>query len=75
MMLKDLLYYDDHLHKTYNDLSHFTNTNSMKQTQEKTNLIYDVNKTVGNNELPENQHFKGMVKKWLSDNPAVMEQF
>ncbi len=51
-ILRDLLFYDDHLHQTYNDLSSFTNTNSIKTKHSETNLEYDVNKEVKNNELP-----------------------
>jgi len=32
-ILRDLLFYDDVLHRTYNDLSSFTNTNSIKVKQ------------------------------------------
>jgi len=58
-ILRDLLYYDDHLYKTHNDLSSFTNTNSIKGKADNTNLEFDANKTVTNNELPENAKFRG----------------
>lgn len=64
-ILRDLLFYDKVLHLTYNDLSSFTNTNSIKVKQEGTDLKFDANKTVLNNELPENSHFKGFTKRWL----------
>lgn len=37
-ILRDLLFYDEKLHHTYNDLSSFTNTNSIKVAQKDTNL-------------------------------------
>jgi hypothetical protein len=60
------------LHHTYNDLSSFTNTNSLKVKHEGTDLKFDANKTVLNNELPENEQFKGLTKRWLAENPAVL---
>ncbi len=51
---RDLLYYDDNLYKTYNDLSSFSNTSNLdqkqlkkKEEQNKDNLhslSYDANK-------------------------------
>lgn len=53
-LLRDLLYYDDRLHYTYNDLSHFNNTSTLKQKQEAAyDLSFDVNqKFKDQNELP-----------------------
>ena len=34
-LLRDLLLYDDRLHFTFNDLSHFSNTGGMKVTKDK----------------------------------------
>lgn len=65
-ILRDLLFYDEKLHHTYNDLSSFSNTNSIKVKQAATDLEFDANKTVAVNEIPENAQFKGFTNKWLS---------
>jgi hypothetical protein len=72
-IIRDLLYYDDHLHKTHNDLSSFTNTNSIKVKTTNTDIEFDANKTVTNNEMPDNVKFRGSVKKWLADNGQVRD--
>lgn len=43
-LVRDLLFYDDHLHLTFNDLSSFNNTSCL-QPKEKNNheLTYDPN--------------------------------
>ncbi|CAD8103834.1 unnamed protein product [Paramecium sonneborni] len=70
-LFRDLLYYDDQLHKTYHDLSKFSNTagQSIKQQDKKNyNLTTDINdELLKSNELPENQKYQGIVKKILID--------
>jgi hypothetical protein len=48
-ILKDLLYYDDNLHKTHNDLSSFTNTNSIKTKSKQGDMFHDPNKDINKN--------------------------
>ena len=46
VLLRDLLFYDDRLHYTYNDLSSFSNTNNLKvEGPQPYDLSYDPNKT------------------------------
>lgn len=54
-LLRDLLFYDQNLHKTFNDLSSFSNTAGLKMDKDKQDLTYDVNAEMEEkNYLPEN---------------------
>ncbi|CAD8102715.1 unnamed protein product [Paramecium primaurelia] len=70
-LFRDLLYYDDQLHKTYHDLSKFSNTagQTIKQQDKKNyNLTTDINEELlKSNELPQNLKYKGIVKNILID--------
>ena len=51
ILIRDLLFYDNRLHLSFNDISTFSNTNNIKMTDEqlkkkkdKNGLSYDVNK-------------------------------
>ena len=78
---RDLLYYDDNLNKSYNDLSSFNNTSNLKleditESDKKHDLTYDVNKQfVEKNELPENAKYKGCVKKFMQANQKLFEGY
>ncbi|KAM3137160.1 hypothetical protein pb186bvf_010706 [Paramecium bursaria] len=65
-IIRDLLLYDDNLHQTYNDLSKFQNTSGVKlKTQ---SLSQDGNEILAKeNLLPENQKYRGIVKKILNE--------
>ena len=74
---RDLLHYDDRLHFTFNDLSAFNNTSTLKQEQKgQYDLTYDANKEMqGKNELPQNAQYKGCVKKYLQQRKALFEGY
>lgn len=64
---RDLLHYDERLHFTFNDLTPFNNTSTLKQDQPGDyDLTYDANKLMQDkNELPENAQYKGCVKRYM----------
>ena len=65
-MLKDLLFYDQFLHKTYNDLSSFSNTAGLKVDKDKQDLKFDANADMeAKNYLEENAKYRGYVKKFM----------
>ena len=61
--------YDDKLHFTYNDLSHFSNTGGIKVNGDKEyDLKYDPNQEMKEkNELPENAKYKGFIHKFMEE--------
>lgn len=68
-LFRDLLYYDSYLHQSYKDLSAFSNTAGLAITKDHQDLKFDVNKEkIRNNFLPENEKYKGMIKKFMDEN-------
>lgn len=81
MLWRDLLYYDDNLHRTYNDLGHFSNTSNI-QVQEKPaeagkyDLTYDINQEhIAKNELPQNAPFRNAVHKFMQADPELLKGY
>lgn len=74
---RDLLHYDERLHFTFNDLSAFNNTSTLKQDQPGNyDLSFDANKLMQDkNELPENGQFKGCVKKYMQGRKELFEGY
>lgn len=70
-LFRDLLYYDDHLHQTYHDLSPFSNTAGLKvENCIHHDLTYDVNaEKLKENYKPENEKYKGMIHNFMVENP------
>lgn len=76
ILLRDLLFYDDRLHYTYNDLSSFSNTNNLKvEKPEHYDLSYDPNQLEKEkNELPQNAKYKGAIRRFMDERkPFLME--
>lgn len=75
-LLRDLIYYDSSLDKTYNDLSSFSNTAGLKIDGTKADLTFDVNAAqAAQNYLPENAKYKGSIADFMSKNNDVKQQY
>lgn len=67
---RDLRYYDEYLHQTYNDLSSFSNTTGLKMDAKNSDLKYDINQEMKEkNFLPENEKYKGRIQVFFIENP------
>lgn len=78
VLLRDLTFYDDRLHRTHNDLSSFNNTTGVKMDpkDKEYDLKFDPNQELkSKNHLPENEKYKGIVHAFLEKSKEMFVSY